>query len=343
MRAKAKRWIGYGFLVCLCVILPVRLAFTQSAPNSSGLPAVNDAGPNFSVADADLPQNPSILVYGDMRFTDPSNTNVANPRARKFLADKVAEVHPDAVELTGDVPYAGGKASDYDEYRSETAVWRQERLRVYPALGNHEFVGDLAVCLKNWWTAFPDLQSRRWYSVQFGKRIYLINLDSNSDLLPDSQQSRWLEAQVEHLPQSVDFVFIALHHPPVADKQTLTEVDHNPRPNEVALRDYISKVAPKSRARFIVVAGHIHNYERLDVNGVTYLVSGGGGARPYEVERGAEDKYQTTDSVNFHYLLFRLEGDQLHSTMYRLADPSADKPEWQTRDSFVVASKGHAH
>ena len=30
-----------------------------------------------------------------------------------------------------------------------------EKLRVYPALGNHELVGDTQKCLTNWWTAFP--------------------------------------------------------------------------------------------------------------------------------------------------------------------------------------------
>jgi hypothetical protein len=28
-----------------------------------------------------------------------------------------------------------------------------------------------------------------------------------------------------------------MHHPPVADIQTRLHVDHNPRPNEIALRD----------------------------------------------------------------------------------------------------------
>jgi len=37
--------------------------------------------------------------------------------------------------------------------------------------------------------------------------------------------------------------------------------------------------------RFLVSAGHIHNYERSVVDGVTYLVSGGGGAPAYFVER----------------------------------------------------------
>lgn len=332
-----RQWLIWCFAVCvICVsALPGALAQTSSGA---------DTGPTLTVADSDLPQNLTLLVYGDMRFTDPSNTSVANPRARSLLAERVALVHPDVVELTGDVPYAGGKAADYDEFRSETAAWKAENLRVYPALGNHEFKGDVSECLNNWWNAFPALRNRRWYSVQLGKRVYLINVDSNSDLLPDSPQMAWLQGQIEHLPQSVDFVFIGMHHPPVADKQTLTEVDHNPRPNEIALRDYISGIAPKSHARFIVVAGHIHNYERFDVNGVTYLVSGGGGARPYVVERGPADKYQTTDLVNFHYVLFRLKGDELSATMYRLSDPSAEKPEWQARDSFVIrAAKSALH
>jgi len=339
MMTTLKRWAALGLLTFTAALLVPRGLHPQAVAGSVTSKEGNDAGPTLSIADADLPKNPTLIVYGDMRFTDPSNTKVANPQARQFLVDRVALVHPDAVELTGDVPYAGGKALDYDEYRTETKAWRDENLRVYPALGNHEFVGLASECLDNWWKAFPDLQGRRWYSVQFGKRIYLINLDSNSDLLPDSAQMLWLHEQVQHLSKSVDFVLVAMHHPPVADKQTLTEVDHNPRRNEIALRDYISSVAPESHARFIVAAGHIHNYERFELNGVTYLVSGGGGARPYAVERGPEDKYQTTDAVNFHYILFKLEGRDLHAAMYRLADPSAQQPEWQHRDTFVVSAR----
>lgn len=325
--------------ICFLVVLSFSRAATLNLARGQSRTAENASGPAMTVSDSDLPANPTLLLYGDMRFTDPSNTKVANPQARKWLADRVAELRPDAVELTGDVPYAGGKVADYDEYRTETAAWQKEKLRIYPALGNHEFVGDLTQCLENWWTAFPQLRGRRWYSVQFGSRAYLINLDSNADLLPDSPQMRWLQDQVEHLPKSVQFVFVAMHHPPVADRQILTEVDHNPRPNEISLRDYISKVAPQSKARFIVAAGHIHNYERLEVAGVTYLVSGGGGAKPYQVERGPEDKYQTTDPVNFHYIVFKLDGKEIHGTMYRLADPSADRPEWQARDAFSISAK----
>jgi hypothetical protein len=50
-------------------------------------------------------------------------------------------------------------------------------------------------------------------------------------------------------------------------------------------------MAGHSRARFVVSAGHIHNYERLERDGVVYLVSGGGGAAPYEIDRAAARRY----------------------------------------------------
>ncbi len=314
-------------------------ALAQMSSVGSSAP-LSQPGETFVVRDSELPRKPSIIVYGDMRFTDPANTTAADPDARRALVAKVAQEHPDALILTGDVPLRGSFPADYDEYRLETAAWRTENLRVYPALGNHELSGKgPGDPLQDWWSAFPRMKDRRWYSVALGSRIYLIALDSNSDLTAGSPQREWLEGQVAHLPAKVQFVFLALHHPPVADLQTKLHVDHNPRPNEIALRDYLSQVAPESHAQFIVASGHIHNYERAEVNGVTYLVSGGGGAHPYEVERTAQDRYQATDFPNFHYILFRLDGRELKATMFRLSCPIGVKPEWQARDSFVIAAK----
>jgi len=141
------------------------------------------------------------------------------------------------------------------------------------------------------------------------------------------------------LPASVDFVMVSLHHPPVADVQTHIEVDHNPRPNEMALRDYLSKAAKTSHAVFLVSAGHIHNYERNVVEGVTYLVSGGGGAPPYFVERTPEDLYQSILFPNYHYVKFTVEKDRLHAAMYRVANPEAEKLTVELKDSFDVMAK----
>ncbi len=82
---------------------------------------------------------------------------------------------------------------------------------------------------------FPELTGRRWYSVALGERLYLLNLDSNSSLLPGSEQDKWLVQQLTALPNSTKFVFFNLHHPPVSDFQVDGDPDHNARDNEAAL------------------------------------------------------------------------------------------------------------
>ena len=293
-------------------------------------------GPTFSVPETSLGKHPTIIVYGDMRFHDPANTTVANPTARKLLVERIAQEKPSAVQLTGDVPYKGSDAADYANYKLETESWRKAGLNVYPAIGNHELAGGPEKGLENWWSAFPELRAKRWYSVALGSRVYLIQLDTMSDLTKESPQRAWLDDQLKTLPKSVDFVMIGLHHPPVADIQTRIEVDHNPRPNEISLRDYLTAVRPLIHAELLVTTGHIHNYERAAVGGVTYLVSGGGGAKPYEVDRSPQDLYQDKDFPNFHYVRLELEKNEIKATMVRLADPSATQPTWQEKDHFIL-------
>ena len=69
-----------------------------------------------------------------------------------------------------------------------------------------------------------------------------------------SEQRDWLESQVASLDGAVRLVLIVMHHPPVADLQTVKLVDHNARPNEQALASYLKNVAAHSSARFIISA-----------------------------------------------------------------------------------------
>jgi 3',5'-cyclic AMP phosphodiesterase CpdA len=281
----------------------------------------------------------TVIAYGDMRFTDPSNHGAANPDARQALVERIAQEEPDAVVVNGDIPWNGGDKADYAVYQTETAAWRTNRLRVYPALGNHEFSGcRVQQCLENWWNAFPELRDRRWYSVALGRQLYVIALDSDTSLLPGSAQRQWLETQIASLSTSILFVLISLHHPPIADVQKNFNVDHNPRSNEIALAHFLQSAAVASKVRFLVSAGHIHNYERFLQDNVVYLVSGGGGAQPYPVERTPRDLYQDNSFPNFHYVKLVLEGNTLKGTMYRLdLDPAT--PTWQEKDNFELRAR----
>jgi hypothetical protein len=296
------------------------------------------AASTVQIPDSELPTPLVLVAYGDIRFTDNRETSASSPNARRALVEKIAAENPAAVFINGDLPFHG-IAADYEVYHTETQVWRDKHLRVYPALGNHELSACLeSSCLERWWNAFPELRGQRWYSVAVGSKLVDITLDSVSSLLPGSAQRTWLESQMAGLDPAVRVVLIVLHHPPVADVQTVKLVDHNPRPNEQALAEYLKTLAAHSSARFVVSAGHIHNYERLSQEGVTYLVSGGGGATPYEIDRSAADLYHDEDFPNYHYVRFELKGTIFSGEMIRLQDYAARSPShWRTRDRFEIS------
>jgi hypothetical protein len=300
----------------------------QPAPASRAL---------IQIADSALPPSPVVIAYGDVRFTNPSNTVSTDPRVRRWLVERVAGEKPDAVLLSGDIPWRGQDTNDYAVFRTETASWRSAGFLVSPALGNHELNGaDLAQCLENWWTAFPPLRGHRWYSVALGSRMFVLNLDSMSSLLPGSEQEGWIKDQLANLGPAVKFVFLNMHHPPLADFQADGDSDHNPRPNEVALAQFLKTSPAAPRVRFIVTAGHIHNYERFLSDGTVFLVSGGGGAAPRLIHRAPDDLYKNAPDVNYHYVKFLLSGNLLVAQMLRLADPSAATPVWEVKDTFQV-------
>jgi acid phosphatase type 7 len=301
-------------------------------------PGHDDSGPTFTVSD--LPSNRPlrIVVYGDMRFTDPANTSDTQPGVRKWLAQKVGEEKPDLLLITGDMPFNGSNAEDWKVYFQETALWTQERLRIYPTIGNHEILPDHRTGLRNYFAAYPQIDRHAWYSVQLGN-IYLITLDSTNFLDDRGAQRRWLESQLAHLPSSADFVFFLFHIPLVSDLQTAFMLGI-PSPDILALRHYLEAQAATSHAKFVIFNGHIHNYERFEVNGITHVITGGGGARPYPIFiRGDQDLYHSRTYPNFHYLVITLQGKHADAKMYRVVDPDAAQKSVEVKDTFTLDAK----
>jgi acid phosphatase type 7 len=297
--------------------------------------------PLVTLTDAALPTPLTFVAYGDTRFTSPAETTASSPLVRQALVARIAAERLAALLLSGDLVWHGGTADDYRVFGDETAAWRAAGIRVLPSTGNHEFSQcEESQCIENWWGAFPELHGHRWYAAALGSRVLGIALDTQSSLLAGSPQRAWLEQQLAALPPTVRFVLITLHHPPVDDPQTGIEASHNVRPNEQALAEYLKAVAPSAHARFIVNAGHVHNYERFEQDGVTYLVAGGGGAHPVEVVRAANDLYRQALFPNFHYLRFTLAGERLSAEMVRLEDYDSARPaRFEVRDRFELSAK----
>lgn len=312
----------HGALLALCLGAPASVAFAASAePPRLSLP---------------LPPGPvTFVIYGDTRFT--GEQGVANPQARRALVERIAAENPAAIFVGGDVVYRGNPGDDYATYRSETLEWARRKIPVFPALGNHELSGCEAdepePCLENWWQAFAELRLRpyRWYSVSMGRDILTLVLDSAASLKPDSEQRVWFERQIAAADTHCKFILVVLHYPPVRDAVFPHGRD------EAEIERYLSRQAASLHAKVIVVGSHVHNYERFSRNGIMYLVSGGGGAKPVPAFRMSGELSQLRTSVNFHYLRFRLENESLTCTMVRF-DADQTGNAWSEPDRFEVST-----
>jgi hypothetical protein len=298
--------------------------------------AMADAPPRLEVAVADPSAPLTFIAYGDTRFTQ--RDGVANDAARRALVARVASEKPAAIFIGGDLVYDGSNPEDYETYRSETAVWSQAGIPVFPALGNHELRGcdkDVSPCLANWWRAAVPraVRSFRWYSVTLGPKILVLMLDSDSSLKPGSAQRIWFEQQITDAGPQREFVLVVLHYPPVRDPIFPRTKDEK----EVAR--YLSTAAHSLKARVIVVGSHIHNYERFRRDDVTYLVSGGGGAKPVPVLRLFGELSKLDTAENFHFIRFRLKGGELQGSMVRFDPGRNAETAWTEPDRFEVKAR----
>lgn len=277
------------------------------------------------------------IAYGDMRFTDPSRTQGTNPRVRGWLAERIAQEKPEVLLLTGDMPYTGAKAADWDEFQSETAGWKAEHIVELPAPGNHEIYGGAEQGIANYLKNFPNLEGHRYYSALLGN-VEVISVDCNEPGRVSDPQARWFAAQLDHIPAQVEFLMILDHMPWVADPQTEMLVNV-PSKDDLVLRGILEARLSRIKAKIIVFHGHIHNYERFERKGVEYVISGGGGAEPYRILlRGPSDLYRDPGFPVFHYLTLEVANHRLHAVMWKVKDPNAPTLSVEQKDEFTLTA-----
>jgi len=293
---------------------------------------------NAQTSTIDLQQKVTLpfrfVAYGDTRFHDPKDLEAANPPVRQALVRAIAAANPAFVCFTGDIVLNGNDAEDWKVWDSETSVWREKNIPVYPALGNHDLHGDEKIALGNYFQRFPDLKNSRYYSVRAANTLMLV-LDSALDEA-SGPQGEWLASKLDNLPPDVDFVFLMFHHPPYTSSSDAKKYGggHSARSTEQHLGKILEERQDHTRARFVVFSGHVHNYERHEHGGVIYFVSGGGAAHAYPIERAPDDPFQSKE-INYHYLLVEADRGQLKVTMNRL-ELANGKEVWTQPDSVKI-------
>ena len=132
------------------------------------------------------------------------------------------------------------------------------------------------------------------------------------------------------------------HHPPYTSSSDEKKFGggHSFRAREQALAEMLEDRQAHVPYRIVSFSGHVHNYERHEHGGITYFVSGGGGAHAYPIERDSDDPFQSKE-INYHYLLVEVDGQQMKVTMNRLQLDGA-KAIWSTPDQVQISVPAQA-
>ncbi|NUP09298.1 MAG: metallophosphoesterase family protein [Polyangiaceae bacterium] len=198
-----------------------------------------------------------FIVLGD------SGDGTADQEA---LAEQLSTVPFDLMLHVGDIAYpAGGFAefqANFFDYYDNILMHHP----FFPVPGNHEYRTKDAIPYR----ALFDLpNNERWYSFDWGV-VHFVGLDTEQ---MGETQTRWLAADLAKNEKKWTVAF--LHKP--AFSSGFHGSDGGVREDFVPLFEKYGVD--------IVLQGHDHHYERTKPqNGITYFVTGGGGAGTYPVE-----------------------------------------------------------
>ncbi len=271
-----------------------------------------------------------FVAYGDIRFTDPTSRS-SDPEYRRAVVAQVAKEKPSFLVLTGDLVRKGSSDADWQVWERETEAWRQAGIRILPVLGNHDTSGDPEAL--QYFKRFPELQNRHWYSARAGN-CYFILLESGSND-PENEQWRWLLKQLHKMPRGVQYLFVVQHHPMVTrSSKSMPGGGHSARAIDERLASLLEEQQKRLKIPIIVLAGHVHNYERYVHGGVTYITTGGGGATPYEIPRDPADLYQVPGPT-YSYCRVTVDRKSLAFEVIKVS-LAAGQPSFTVADSFQL-------
>lgn len=202
--------------------------------------------------------------------------------ARQMVAQGHEVAPYDALVLLGDLVYEVGDPARVDDVVTDPFAALLDRgTELIPVLGNHDYVsGEQQQILSELG------RDRSWYVDRVGP-VRVVVLDSEQ--ADDPQQTAWLRTTLAMPQPAVTWTIAAMHHPAYSAGEHGSSLD---------VREAWSPLFEKYDVP-LVLAGHDHDYQRsTPVNGVTYVVSGGGAKlRP----TGREDFTAVSSSV-LHYV-----------------------------------------
>ena len=251
---------------------------------SGGAPLSEDA--TFRTAAGPNQTRFTFAAFGDTR---------TQHQFHQAVVERIVAQEPDFALHSGDLVAHGNSAPEWETF-FEIEQELMARIPLFPALGNHEGNDP------RYFDLFYLPGNERWYTFDYGNsRFISLQVDGFADFDIQSEQYAWLEETLAANTQA--WLFVYFHIPPYSSVRD-------------GLEDNVRQALPPLFERYgvdVVFNGHKHNYERNEVNGVTYIVTGGGGAPLYAMQE--QEPTQAAFALAYHCVLLEIDGNHLKATV----------------------------
>ena len=253
---------------------------------------------HFRTAPED-PDSVVFVVFGDTR---------SDSAAHQMVVNAIIEANPEFVINTGDLVSDGGDMGDWITFFNiERELLHNAPLM--PCIGNHDYP------LGNYLSFFYLPGNEQYYTFEYGN-LFFVAL--NTEASNYSIQRAFLDSVLNEASQDPDkWLIVYFHRPPYSAGGHGSDYDVRSAFCDILEQYHVS----------VVFNGHNHFYQRtVPINGVTYVVSGGGGAPLYSPGSASWIAYS---EAAYHYVLVKAMRDSLIITAVRASDRSI-------MDSFTV-------
>jgi len=232
----------------------------------------------------------TFVVMGDNRSGD---------AVYRRIVSMAMERKPDFVVNTGDQIATPGDKEEWAKFREMS---KPIMVPYFLTVGNHDANSKVPLSERIYKEQVDLPGNELYYSFNTGNCLFIV-LDSNLDDQEKritGEQYKWLEGVLTASNRKHKFVF--MHHPLYTDsgkgRHAGSSLDKYPED-----RDRLETLFVKNKVD-VVFSGHEHMYQRKIVDGITHIITGGGGAPLY-----ANDE----DGGFYHYIVVVVDGDNVRA------------------------------
>jgi predicted phosphodiesterase len=276
--------IGTRHAVTLRGLMPYTLYHYRV--ESGGAPLISGGEATFRTAAGPDQTKFTFAVLGDTR---------TQHKAHQAVVEQIVVQEPDFVVHTGDLVALGSATHQWETF-FEIERELMAHAPLFPALGNHEGNNP------HYFDLFHLPGNERWYDFEYGNAHFIcLQVDGFADFGPQSEQYAWLEQTLALSTQP--WLFVYFHIPPYSSVED--DLEATVRQTLTPLFEWYGVD--------IVFNGHKHSYERNEVNGVTYVVTAGGGAPLYAMNE--REPTQVVFVKAHHLTLIEIDGRRLKATI----------------------------